>query len=50
LNQVGFHDQYKLLDRIGKGSTSTVYKVQRITDGKIFAAKVFLKSFLESKP
>lgn len=50
LNQVGFQDQYKIIDRIGKGSTSTVYKVQRIIDGKIFAAKVFLKNFLESKP
>jgi serine/threonine protein kinase len=47
---VGFHDQYKVIDKIGKGSTSTVYKVQRVADEKIFAAKVFLKSFLESKP
>jgi serine/threonine protein kinase len=39
-----------VLERIGRGSTSTVYKVQRLSDGEIKAAKVFLKGFLESKP
>jgi serine/threonine protein kinase len=37
------------LDKIGRGSTSTVHKVERLSDGKIMAAKIFLKSFLESK-
>jgi serine/threonine protein kinase len=50
LNQIGFHDDYRVLERIGRGSTSTVYKVQRLSDGEIKAAKVFLKGFLESKP
>jgi serine/threonine protein kinase len=50
LTQLGFHEHYRVLDRIGKGSTSVVYKVQRISDSKIFAAKAFLKSFLASKP
>lgn len=49
LTELGFHQQYQILARIGKGSTSQVYRVQRLSDGQIFAAKAFLKSYLEGK-
>jgi serine/threonine protein kinase len=49
LNRVGFHEEFKMLGRIGKGSTSTVFKVERLADGKVLAAKVFLKSYLSEK-
>ena len=32
-------NEFKILGRLGEGSFSTVYKVQRNTDGKIYAMK-----------
>lgn len=46
LNRFGFHQEFRLLEKIGIGSTSAVHRVQRISDGKMMAAKVFLRSFL----
>jgi calcium-dependent protein kinase len=46
---VGFHEEFSVQARIGKGSTSTVHRVQRVSDGTMMAAKVFLRSFLEAK-
>lgn len=37
------------MERIGSGSTSAVHRVQRISDGKMMAVKVFLRSFLQAK-
>jgi serine/threonine protein kinase len=43
--ELGFDKKYRQIKLIGKGSTATVYLVERISDGKFFAAKVIsLKS------
>ena len=50
LNQVGFHKMFKPQRKLGKGGFATVYEVQRLTDGKLFAVKAFSKqSTLHSK-
>lgn len=33
INQFGFHELFKPLRKLGKGSTATVYEVERLTDG-----------------
>lgn len=43
LNQVGFHKLFKPQRKLGKGGFATVYEVQRVTDGKLFAVKAFAK-------
>ena len=35
--------KYEVLDQVGKGMCSTVYKVKRKADGKVFAAKISKK-------
>ena len=47
--RVGFFEDYKIIEKIGKGSTSVVYKIRRVKDGKIFSGKAVQKSYLESK-
>ncbi|EAR95416.2 Serine/Threonine kinase domain protein (macronuclear) [Tetrahymena thermophila SB210] len=42
-----FRDNYKKLEPLGSGSFASVFKVQRIQDGKIFAAKVIKRAKLE---
>ncbi|CAM6006147.1 unnamed protein product [Sphagnum balticum] len=49
LNEVGFHNVYKQVGKLGKGSSATVYEVERLIDGRVFAAKAFLKSYLRVK-
>ncbi len=43
---VTFHDDYKALKMIGKGSFAKVYLVESNTTGKQFAAKAFTKETL----
>lgn len=43
LNQIGFHNLFKPLRKLGKGGFATVYEVQRLTDNKLFAVKAFSK-------
>ena len=43
LNQMGFHQLYKPVKKLGKGGFATVYEVERLTDGKHFAVKAFSK-------
>ncbi len=43
INQIGFHQLIKPIKKLGKGNFGTVYLVERYEDGKIFAAKSFLK-------
>jgi serine/threonine protein kinase len=43
LNQVGFHEQYKPIKKIGKGSFASVYLVQHFEDKQYFAVKAFSK-------
>ena len=43
LNQVGFHKMFKPQRKLGKGGFATVYEVERVTDGKLFAVKAFAK-------
>ena len=38
-----FVKKYDVLDQVGKGMCSTVYKVKRKEDGKVFAAKISKK-------
>ena len=44
VNIIGFHSYFQGIKREGKGAFATVYKVKNIRDGKIYAAKGFLKS------
>ena len=43
INQLGFHNTFKPLRKLGKGGFATVYEVERVTDGKLFAVKAFAK-------
>lgn len=43
LNQMGFHEQFKPIKKIGKGNFASVYLVERIQDGHQFAVKAFSK-------
>ena len=43
LNQVGFHKLFNPKRKLGKGGFATVYEVERLTDGKMFAVKAFSK-------
>lgn len=40
LCELGFFKKYQLLKVIGRGGTSCVHLAQRITDKKLFAAKI----------
>lgn len=50
ITQVGFHEQFRPLRKIGKGGFATVYEVKRAMDGKAFAVKAFSKSNAFSTP
>lgn len=43
LNQKGFHEMFKPMKKLGKGSFASVYEVERLTDRKKFAVKAFSK-------
>lgn len=43
LNQRGFHQQFKPLDKIGKGNFAVVYLVRKLEDKKLYAVKAFSK-------
>lgn len=43
LNQRGFHEQFKALDKIGKGNFASVYLVEKHEDRKRYAVKAFSK-------
>lgn len=38
--ELGFFKKYKSLKKLGRGATADVYLVQRISDKKLFAAKI----------
>lgn len=38
-----FHELFKGACKVGKGNFASVYKLERISDGKIFAVKAFSK-------
>jgi len=44
LNGIAFNDHYKVLQKLGAGAFGTVSKVERVSDGKEFAAKEVLFS------
>lgn len=43
LNQRGFHEQFKALDKIGKGNFASVYLVEKHEDKQRYAVKAFSK-------
>jgi calcium-dependent protein kinase len=43
LNQVGFHEQFKPIKKIGKGNFASVYLAEKLEDGKKYAVKAFAK-------
>ena len=38
--ELGFQTKYKLIRELGKGATAVVHLIQRVSDGKKFAAKI----------
>ena len=42
-----FDQNYSILDKLGSGSFSTVFKIKRKEDEKLFAGKYYYKSKLE---
>jgi serine/threonine protein kinase len=40
---------YRDIKKLGKGGSASVYEVERISDGKLFAAKIISKSYLDLK-
>lgn len=50
LNQMGFHEQFKPLRKLGKGGSAIVYEMVRMEDGQRFAAKAFSKDVLKGSP
>jgi len=44
INQLGFHQLFKPIKKLGKGGFATVYEVERVTDGCKFAVKAFSKT------
>lgn len=43
LNQLGFHEHYKPLKKIGKGNFASVYLVESFKDQRQYAVKAFAK-------
>lgn len=43
LNQVGFHEQFKPIKKIGRGNFATVYLVECYEDKQKYAVKAFSK-------
>ena len=43
INQRGFHQQFKALDKIGKGNFASVYLVEKHEDKNRYAVKAFSK-------
>lgn len=50
ITQVGFHEQFRPIRKVGKGGFATVYEVKRAMDGKTFAVKAFSKAHAFSTP
>lgn len=49
MNQLNFHSLFKPIKKLKQGTFASVYKVKRILDGKMFAAKAFSKEGLYLK-
>ena len=43
LNQIGFHEQFKPIKKIGKGNFASVYLAEKFEDGRKYAVKAFSK-------
>lgn len=43
-SEISIKDEYRILDKIGSGFTSTVKKVKHRETGKCFAVKIFKRS------
>ncbi len=43
-NQIGINEYYKTIKALGKGVSAEVYLTERLSDGKLFAVKVFNKT------
>lgn len=50
MTQIGFHEQFRPMRKLGKGGFATVYEVKRNLDGKTFAVKAFSKSSAFANP
>lgn len=46
LNQKGFHELFRAVKKIGKGSFATVYLVKKMENDKYYAVKSFSKEVL----
>lgn len=49
INQMGFHNMFKVFKKIGKGNFASVYLAERIEDGQHMAIKAFSKSGVYSE-
>lgn len=38
--ELGFETKYRMLQVLGKGATAVVHLVERVSDKKLFAAKI----------
>jgi hypothetical protein len=45
-----YDEQYLVLEELGKGSFATVFKVRRLMDQKIFAAKYYYQETYMTNP
>jgi serine/threonine protein kinase len=43
INQKGFHELFKPIQKLGKGNFASVYEVEKVTDLRRFAVKAFSK-------
>lgn len=50
INQLGFHQQYKAIRKLGKGQFATVFEVEQLLTGNRFAVKAFSKGHLIKTP
>lgn len=40
LCEIGFEEKFKIIKELGKGATAKVYLVERLSDSRLFAAKI----------
>lgn len=48
INYAGFHNLFKAVKKLGRGTFAAVFEIERYKDGKKFAAKAFAKQNLYS--